>query len=353
MEIRTSLIYLQHKYPFTIARRVGTAEAVPNVRIEIEHEGVVGLGESRPSAFYGGETVEIVIDTVNQALPIIGDNPFLVEDITGELIERFPDSPAAVAGIDIALHDLVCKKLGIPLYEYFGLNPANTPLTSYTIGLDTIEIMLKKLQEAVDMPIIKVKVGVENDMEIVRAIRDNTDAVLRLDANTGWTVSEAIEKINAFEKYRIEFIEQPIKPGDYAGLAEISRNTNIPIMADEDCTCPQVLPLLAGCVDSINIKLMKCRGLRQALKMINTADSLGLKVMLGCMTESSLPLTAAAHLSPMTKYADLDMQLLITNDPYEGLKTPKGKIILPSRPGIGVKCGYCSSCCTTTAKTGQ
>ncbi len=335
MKIKTSLIYLQHKYPFTIARRKGTAEAVPNVRIEIEHEGVVGLGEARPSAFYGGETVEIVLQTIEQAKDVIGDNPFLIEDIAHELLLRFPNSPAAAAGIDIALHDLVGKKLGVPLYQLFGLNPQKTPLTSYTIGLDSIEIMLKKLKEAAQYPIIKVKVGVENDIEIVKAIRDNTDAVLRLDANTGWTVSEAIKKINQLEKYGIEFIEQPIKPGDYAGLAEIKRNTNIAIMADEDCTCPQVLGNLAGCVDSINIKLMKCRGLCFAKKMINTADSLGLKVMFGCMTESSLPLTAAAHLTPMTKYADLDMQLLITNDPYEGLKVSEGKIILPQRPGVG------------------
>ncbi len=333
MKISAETFQLETKYPFVIAR-AGAADQ-RSVFLEIAHDGKVGLGEAHPSSYYYNETPEKVLEVVAKVGDLLGDDPFPIVDIVARITEAFPDAPAAVAGIDIALHDLCGKLLGVPVYKMLALNPANTPRTSYTIGIDTIDVMLKKLEEAREYPILKIKVGVDNDMEMIRAIRDNTDAIIRVDANTGWGVDEAIEKINALEQFDIELIEQPIKAGDYEGLRKIRQNTNIPLMADEDSITTAELPKLIGCVDAINIKLMKCRGLCEALRMIHTAHSLGMDVMLGCMTESSLSLTAAAQLSPLTKYADLDMNLLLTNDPYEGLKVVDGKIILPESPGVG------------------
>lgn len=336
MNITTNIISLKSQYPFRIARRKEPRTEVKSVVILIEHDGVVGMGEAQPSPYYYGETVERIQEVTAQASSILGNDPFLLEDILAELNHTFPESPAALAGIDIALHDLIGKLLGIPLYKFFGLNPEKTPRTSFTLGIDTIPATLERLEAAKQYPILKIKVGLPGDLETIQAIREHTDAIIRVDANCGWNVDEAIERINALEAYNIELVEQPIPAKNYAGLQKIREHTNIPIMADEDAITSADLPALIGCVDAINIKLMKCRGLREARRMIETAHILGMKVMLGCMGESSLSLTAAAHLSPLLDYADLDSNLQIVNDPFDGLKVRDGKIILPDQPGIGV-----------------
>jgi len=219
----------------------------------------------------------------------------------------------------------------------FGLSPDSAPRTSYTIGIDTIHRMLAKLQQAQGYPILKLKVGVPGDVELVKAARDRTQAVLRLDANGGWkNAAEAIERINQLEAYDIELVEQPIPPGNHDGLREIRERTRIPIYADEDARTSADLPALAGCVDGINVKLMECGGLREAVRMIHVAHGLGMQVMLGCMVETSLSLTAAAHLSPLVEQADLDSHLLLRDDPFDGLKVREGRIILPSGAGLGV-----------------
>ena len=336
MKVKSEFIKLKLKYPFKTARRP-PREFSDSLVVSLEHNDCIGEGEIRPSEYYFGEDFDVSKKVISEIKPIIGENPFLLEDIISELKSKYYYAPATVAGIDIALHDLVGKLLGVPLYKLFGLNPDKTPISSFTIGLDTIPIMIKKLKEASNFPIIKVKVGVPGDLDMIKAIRDVSDATIRVDANTGWSVSEAIEKINQFEKYDIEFIEQPIIPKDYKGLKEIKDNTNIPIMADEDSVSLNDLPKLVGCVDSINIKLMKCGGIREALSMINFAHANGIKVMLGCMLESSLSIAAAAHISPLVEYADLDTNLLITNDPYSGMGSDNGKLLLPDSPGLGVK----------------
>ncbi len=336
MNVKSEFVKLKLKYPFKTARRP-PREFSDSLIVSIEHNGCVGEGEIRPSEYYFGEDFEVSEKVISEIGSVIGENPFLLEDIINELKTKYYYAPATVAGIDIALHDLVGKLLGIPLYQLFGLNPEKTPVSSFTIGLDTIPIMIKKLKEASNYPIIKVKVGVPGDLDMIKAIRDVSDATIRVDANTGWSVSEAIEKINQFEKYDIEFIEQPIIPKNYKGLKEIRANTNIPIMADEDSVSLKDLPKLVGCVDSINIKLMKCGGIREALNMVNFSHAHGMKVMLGCMLESSLSIAAAAHISPLVEYADLDTNLLITNDPYSGMGSDNGKLLLPNAPGLGVK----------------
>lgn len=335
MKVNTEFIKLQFKYPFKTAR-LAPREFSESLIVSIQHDNCIGEGEIRPSEYYFNENFDVAKKVISEIEPILGDNPFLLEDILDEIKTKYYYAPATLAGIDIALHDLVGKLLGIPLYKYFGLNPNKTPISSFTIGIDTIPIMIKKLKEASNYPIIKVKVGVPEDLDTMKAIRDVSDATIRVDANTGWTVKEAITKINQLESFNIEFIEQPIKPKDFKGLQEIRRNTNIPIMADEDSVSAKDLPNLVGCVDSINIKLMKCGGIREAKKMIDFAHIHGMKVMLGCMLESSLSIAAAAHLSPLVEYADLDTNVLSVNDPYDGMGNLNGKLILPDGPGLGV-----------------
>jgi L-alanine-DL-glutamate epimerase-like enolase superfamily enzyme len=236
----------------------------------------------------------------------------------------------------MALYDLVGKQLNLPVYRLLGLTPARTPVSSFTIAIDTPEVMAEKARAATNYPILKIKVGTPRDVETVRAIRDATNAILRVDANGAWSAKEAIAMINRLAPFDIEFVEQPVAAGDLAGLKLVREHVSVPIMADESCVVPDDVAKVADRVDGINIKLMKCGGLRNALKMIATARAHHLKVMLGCMIESSLSITAAAHLSPLVDYADLDGPLLIEHDPFDGLQYESGKLLLPDRPGLGV-----------------
>jgi L-alanine-DL-glutamate epimerase-like enolase superfamily enzyme len=227
--------------------------------------------------------------------------------------------------------------LSMPLYKLLGLNAAHTPNTSFTLGIDNPKEMAKKALAARDYPILKIKVGTKHDIDTLKAIREVSSATIRVDANTAWTPKEAIKMINALAPYNIEFVEQPISPYDLAGLKLIRENVPLPIIADESCVTVEDIPRVAECVDGINIKLMKCGGIRHALKMIHVARVHNLRIMIGCMIESSLAITAAAHLTPLVDYADLDGYLLIDNDPYVGVKVVNGKLVLPDSPGLGVQ----------------
>ncbi|MGH2515149.1 MAG: dipeptide epimerase, partial [Ktedonobacterales bacterium] len=301
-------------------------------------DGITGIGEAAPSGFYGEKR-----ETVLAALPFLeaalGDDPLLIEDITEGFDRVFHHGNAAAkAALDMALYDFAGKRLGVPVYRLLGLNPARTPVSSFTIAIDTPEAMARKAREARarDYPILKIKVGTPRDVEIVRAIRDATDATLRVDANAAWTAKEAIATINRLAPYNIEFVEQPVAASDLEGLKLVRENVPVPILADESCVVPDDVAKVADRVDGINIKLMKCGGLHNALKMIAAARAHHLKVMLGCMIESSLSITAAAHLSPLVDYADLDGPLLIQHDPFDGVRYDSGKLVLPDRPGLGV-----------------
>jgi L-alanine-DL-glutamate epimerase-like enolase superfamily enzyme len=335
MQVRAEPLDLSLSTPFRISRSVQlTAE---NVLVELEAGGVHGIGEAAPSGFYG-EKREIVLAALPYLTNRLGDDPSLLEDITESLDRAFPHGNAAAkAAIDMALHDLVARRLGVPVYQLLGLNPQRTPRTSFTIGIDTPDEMAARAREAsVEYPILKIKVGTPNDVETVRAIREATNATLRVDANAAWSAKEAIRTINALVPYDIEFVEQPVAAGDLEGLRLVRENVPVPIIADESCVGPDDVAKVVGRVDGINIKLMKCGGLRNALKMIHTARAHHLKVMLGCMIESSLSITAAAQLSPLVDYADLDGHLLIRDDPFEGVTVEHGKLMLPERPGLGV-----------------
>lgn len=320
--------------PFRIARETQTAAS--NVVVQITYNEYTGLGEAAPSPYYG-DSQETVLACISEFAGNLGNDPFVVHDIMSHLDRLIRLNPAAKAAVDMALYDIVGKILGVPLYKLLGLNPARTPYTSFTIGIDTPTEMAKKALLAKDYPILKIKVGTRHDIESIKAIRDVTNAVIRVDANAGWTAKEAIKNINAFAPYNVEFVEQPVPAHDYKGLKLIRDNVPLPIIADESCVTAEDIPRLSECVDGVNLKLMKSNGISSVLKMIHVARAHNLRIMLGCMIESSLAITAAAHLTPLVDYADLDGHLLIDADPFVGVGVEHGKLVLPDAPGLGVK----------------
>ncbi len=334
MHIEARIIDLKLTVPFRIARSVQYTS--PNVIVQISHEGHTGYGEASPAEYYG-ENAETVMACINSFAKELGDDPFAIEDIFTQLDSIIGLNPSAKAAVDMALYDLMGKLLNVPVYRLFGLNPAKAAHTSFTIGIDTPENMAKKALQAKKYPILKIKVGTKHDLDTIKAIRDVSQATIRVDANTAWTPKEAIRNINALTPYNIEFVEQPVPAHDWEGLKLIRENVPVPIIADESCVTVDDIPRVAGCVDGINIKLMKCGGLRNALKMIHVARAHNLQVMIGCMVESSLAITAAAHLTPLVNYADLDGNLLVDNDPFTGVTVEQGKLMLPDTPGLGVR----------------
>lgn len=334
MHIDAQPIDLKLTTPFRISRSTQTVAS--NVIVQITHGEYTGYGEAAPSRYYG-DSQETVLTCIADFAGNLGDDPFVIEDIMARLDRIIHYNPAAKAAVDMALYDIMGKMLNVPLYRLLGLNPERTPHTSFTIGIDTPAEMAKKALLAKEYSILKIKVGSRNDLENIKAIRDVTNATLRVDANAGWTPKEAIKSINAFAPYNIEFVEQPIAARDLAGLKLVRENVPLPIIADESCVAPEDIPRLSECVDGVNFKLMKSNGISTVLKMIHTARAHNLRIMIGCMIESSLAITAAAHLTPLVDYADLDGHLLIDNDPYMGVTVKQGKLVLPDRPGLGVK----------------
>jgi L-Ala-D/L-Glu epimerase / N-acetyl-D-glutamate racemase len=334
LHIDAKPIDLKLTTPFRISR--GVQDTAQNVIVQITHHEYTGYGEAAPDEYYG-ENQETVLACITKFAGKLGDDPFLIEDIMKQLDHLIRLNPSAKAAVDMALYDLVGKMLHVPVYKLLGLNPVHTPHTSFTIGIDTPINMANKALLARDYPVLKVKVGTKNDVAIIEAIREVTSATIRVDANAGWTPKEAIKMINALAHYNIEFVEQPIAPHDLNGLKLIRDNVPVPIIADESCITVEDIPRLAGCVDGVNFKLMKSNGITNVLKMIHVARAHNLRVMIGCMIESSLAITAAAHLTPLVDYADLDGNLLIDNDPYEGVKVVNGKLLLPDIPGLGVQ----------------
>ena len=295
-----------------------------------------GVGEAATVPYYG-ETREGIIEYL-RSVPDLGDDPF---DLDGVLARRPAGSRAARAAIDEALHDLWGKMLGQPLYRLLGLNPEHVPLTCFTIAIDDPEVMAEQAKAA-DYPILKIKLGSENDEAVVAAIRKVTGAKIQADANAGWTREQALDLIPRLAEYGIEFFEQPLPVEDVEGYFWLKeklkdRNVTVPIFADETAKTSHDVVKLAGAVDGVVVKAMKSGGLREALRMIHTARAHDMQVMLGCMVESSVGVTAAAHLAPLCDYADLDGPLLIKNDPYRGLTYDGARFSLPRGPGLGVE----------------
>jgi L-Ala-D/L-Glu epimerase len=335
MKLSVQRYDLRLKHTFTIAR--GARDFSPVVIIALDHDGIIGYGEAAPSARYG-ESVDSVAAFVSRIDWQPFDDPFQLEEILTSVDGLAAGNTSAKAAIDLALHDWIGKRLGVPLHRYWGLDRKKTPISSFTIGIDTPAVIEQKVREAEPYPILKVKLGGENDEEIIRTIRSVTKKTLRVDANEGWkTREQAVEKVKWLEQEGVEFIEQPMPAADLAGTAWTREHVNLPLIADENSLRLHDVPKLQGAFDGINIKLMKCTGLREGLQMIHTARACGMKVMMGCMIETSVGISAAAQLSPLIDYADLDGNVLITNDPFDGVRSLDGTITLLDRPGIGIE----------------
>ena len=291
-----------------------------------------GLGEAAVVPYYG-DTQPGIMAYLAAAADRMGDDPFLLEDILNNLP---PGSAAARAAIDMALHDLWGKRIGQPLYRLLGVNPNHIPLTSFTVAIDEPEVMGQRARES-GLPIIKIKLGGSDDEAMVAAIRRATTAKLRVDANAGWTREQAARLIPRLRAYELELVEQPLPAGDIEGLRWLKRqHFGVPIFADESIKTSGDIAAHADAIDGVVIKLMKTGGLREALRAIHCARAHGLQIMLSCMVETSVGVTAAAHLAPLCDYADLDGPLLIKNDPYQGVRFDGARLILPDGPGLGV-----------------
>jgi len=325
---------LQLKHVFTIAGNSRTT--TPVVLVELECDGMVGYGEASLPPYLGEsqESVSRFLGGLNLAQ---FKDPFLKEDILAYVDQAAPGNYAAKASVDIALHDLLGKILGVPCYQLWGLNPQNTPFTSFTIGMDTPEVVRLKVEEAAPYKILKVKLGGENDRQMIETIRRVTDKPLCVDVNQGWKDRYlALDMIHWLKENGVVFVEQPMDKHDFDSNAWLTEQSPLPTIADEAVqTLHDVLPL-KGVYSGINIKLMKCGGLHNAYQMMKLARLLNMKVMIGCMTETSCAVSAAAQLSPLVDWADLDGNLLIGNDLFDGVKVVDGQITLMERPGIGV-----------------
>ncbi|QLK25893.1 dipeptide epimerase [Natrinema zhouii] len=330
------------EYPFGIARGTTTETDVVFVRIgDAADDGLTGIGAAAPSAHYGetAATVEAVLPDLLAVVEDVGD-PHQLERIERELRETVRRNPSARTAVSIALHDLVAKRLEEPLYRYWGLDPAETLETSYTIGLDDLETMREKTETALERGYgtLKVKLGTDRDLEIVRTIRSVApDVRLFVDANEAWTPREAVSKIERLARFDLAFVEQPVPAEDPEGLRFVYEHSALPIAADESCVTLADIPRIADRCDIANLKLMKCGGLLEAKRMIHAARAHGLEVMYGCMTESDASIAAACHLAPLLDYADLDGSLLLADDPADGVPMPDGRIDLAGleRPGTG------------------
>jgi L-alanine-DL-glutamate epimerase-like enolase superfamily enzyme len=329
------LLQLRTKHPFIIARGGQSDYRTVWVRIT-DADGHEGWGEAAPSKFYG-ETA----DSALAALKIYGnalpDDPFNLEGAERRWETMLRGNAAARAAMSSALHDLIGKRLDIPVYRLWGLDPCKAPQSTFTIGLDSPDRIRLKVREAEQYPILKVKLGTDRDLEILRTIREATDKEIRVDANCGWTVKGAIRMLPALEEFGVTVLEQPLPPEDLDGLAAITAQAEIPVIADESCKTAADIPPLVGKVDGINIKLAKCGSLREAIRMIAIARAHGLMVMVGCMIESSLGITAAAHFTPLVDIVDLDGAALLAADPFVGAGIDGGQVALPAGPGLGVR----------------
>jgi L-alanine-DL-glutamate epimerase-like enolase superfamily enzyme len=333
LEYKIKQLNLTHTW--TISRN--SSDVKNNVFVKYTRNGVFGIGEAAPNIRYN-ETPESTIEVIQKAIPVIEKiDPWHFVDMGYAIQELAEEQTAAKCAIDIAIMDWVGKSLGVPLYKYFGLDKSKAPITTFSIGIDTPEVMQQKIREAEQYPILKIKVGRDNDEEIMRAVREVTDKPLRVDANEGWkSKEEALEKILWLETIGVEFIEQPMPSTMLEETRWLRERVHIPIIADEAVKKASDIPTLATAYDGINIKLMKSAGIQEALRMIWMARSLGMKIMLGCMIESSCAIAAAAHISPLVDYADLDGNLLISNDPFKAATVTRGKMTLPDKPGLGL-----------------
>lgn len=320
-------------HPFTISR--GTKTHQPILIVELEHFGLKGYGEA-PAISYYNIPVEKMIEDIERKKIFLEKFSFTDPERYWHYVHHlFPNNSFLVCALDMAGWDLYGKMRKKPLYELWNLETNNIPVTDYTIGIDTIDKMVEKMKEK-PWPIYKIKLGTEEDIQIVEALRKHTDAVLRVDANSGWKLDEALEKIPRLKELGVELVEQPLAKDDWDGMKELFARSPLPLFADEACVAEQDVDKCHGHFHGINIKLTKCSGITPAKRMITRARQLGMQVMIGSMNESSIGTAAIAHLLPLVDHVDMDGPLLLAQDLATGLSFKDGKVVYSSKSGLGV-----------------
>ena len=334
MNLHVQGLDLPLKHRFTIAHQ--SREVQETLIVRLEEDGLFGLGESTTNPFYG-----ITLDNMREALekfkPVLLGGKWNTPAELWELgKEIFRDNPFAQCALDQAAWDLYTKKKGKKLYEYLNLNPQRIPTTNFTIGIDTVEKMCAKLRE-VNWPIYKIKLGTDQDLEIVRELRKNTNSIFRVDANCAWTVDQAISYSEELALLGVEFIEQPLAKDNLEGMREVFAHSKLPLIADESCISEADVDKCQGRFHGVNIKLVKAGGITPALRMIQQAKALGMKTMVGCMTESSVGISAIANIAPLLDYVDMDGAMLLAKDPAKGVRIFPDEVLFPEGPGIGAE----------------
>ena len=334
VEASLQRLNLRHTWTTTMS----SSEYRDTVLVKYQRDGISGYGEGAPITRYQEypDSARKAIESV--ASQITARDPMQYRKLLAAVRQALGEHQhAAMAAVDLAIFDWVGKKLDVPLYKLLGLDPADAPITDFSIGIDTPAITIQKTREADAFPILKVKVGLKTDEATIAAVRSVTNKPIRVDANEGWTdKEEAIRKINWLESQGVQYVEQPMPAHMIEETRYVRGKVHLPIIADEACTDVTMIPKLVDAYDGVNVKLDKSGGILAACEWIEVARAMKMKVMLGCMVSSSCTVTAAAHLSPLVDYADLDGNLLVANDPWRGVQVEKGRLLLPNRPGLGL-----------------
>jgi L-Ala-D/L-Glu epimerase len=334
LKVAYKIINLPFRHPFTISK--GTKTHQPALLVQLEHMGAKGYGEAPAIAYYNIPVEKMVAD-LEAKRPFVEKFSFTSPDRYWHYLHHlFPQNPFLVCALDMAGWDLFGRFRRQPLYRLWNLDPAKAPLTDYTIGIDSTDKMVAKMQER-PWPIYKVKVGVPGDVEMVAALRQHTDAAIRVDANAGWTLEEALQKIPQLKELGVELVEQPLAKDDWEGMKVLYQQSPLPLLADEACVAEADVDKCQGHFHGVNIKLTKCSGITPARRMIDRARQLGMKVMVGCMNESTVGSAAIAHLAPLLDYVDMDGPLLLAEDVAVGLEYDFGKVTCTEAPGLGIK----------------
>ena len=334
MKLRVYTFELPLRHPFGISR--GTSTVSRTVVAEVVAEGLSGFGEAGENTYYG-VTVSGLVKRLEKIGHWLGNQHLRPpEEFWPELARQLHPDTFALCALDCALHDLWGKLQGEPVWKGWGLSLEHLPPSDYTIGIDTPEIMVTKLRAMPGWPVYKIKLGTPYDLEVVRLLRAETDAVFRVDANGAWGPEEAARKIDVLATLGVELVEQPLPADDWAGAAWLFPRSSLPLIADESCRTEEDLSRCEGCFHGVNIKLVKCGGLSPARRLIAEARRRGFRVMVGCMTESTIGISAAAQLLPLVDFADVDGAVLLARDLAEGVRVEKGKVVFPERPGCGI-----------------
>lgn len=337
MQLHAEIVTVHTRHPFIIARGGQSEYRVVWVRL-VDRDGAEGWGEASPSKFYG-ETADTVMVALQRLASVLEHaDAWSIDAIERELEKTMRWNASARCAVSAALHDLAAKRLGIPVWKLWGLDATAVPPSSFTIGIAPDEATLRaRVREAAPYPILKIKLGSSWDREVLRIVRQEAPAAtLRVDANCAWTPKQALGMLDVLNEVGVDLLEQPLPPDDLAGLRFVRDRANIPVVADESCLVASDIPKLAGVVDGVNIKLAKCGSLREALRMIAVARAHGMRVMCGCMIETTLGIAAAAHFAPLLDDADLDGAALLADDPFTGPGIPGGQVTLGHAPGLGV-----------------